>query len=97
MMFERDDEIQWHGFPPPMNTPAQYWGRNPHAHDYVEDGHGACESDCPCCAWNKARALKQREDLGFPAKSYAPTADDMKFLADLKISWYGDDRKVLTR
>ena len=90
-MFEYNDNIQWHGMPPPMNTPAQFWGRNPHPHDYVE-GSGACENDCAACAWSRARSIKQREDLQMPAPAVTPTDDDMKFLADMRVSWYGDKR-----
>ncbi len=95
MMFERDDEERgffWHGKPPDMRTPSQYWGTNPHAHDFVEGAYGTCEDDCRACAWNKARALKQREDLQMSPKAYTPTDADMKFLADVRVSWYGDRR-----
>jgi hypothetical protein len=34
-----------------------------------------------------------REDLGYPARAYTPTVDDLKFLNDMKVAWYGDNRK----
>ncbi len=84
-------DFHWHGDPPPMHVPAQHWDKNPHSHDF-RLGSSECEEDCPACAWNKARALKQREDLQMPPKAYTPTDADMKFLAGIKVSWYGDKR-----
>ncbi len=95
MMFDRDDEERgffWHGPAPPMRVPARGWGKNPYEHLYALDGRGSCDSACEACAWNRARALKQREDFGSPTPPIIPTADDLKFLAELKVRWEGDKR-----
>jgi len=92
-MQESDHDFHWHGPEPPMRVPARSWGENPYPHTYALDGQGHCDADCQACAWNKARQLKMREDLGYPARAYTPTVGDLKFLNDMKVAWYGDNRK----
>ena len=49
--------------------------------DIFNGAYGTCEDDC-----------RQREDLQMPPKAYTPTDADMKFLADVRVSWHGDKR-----
>lgn len=83
----------WHGgFPPPMHIPAANWGRNTYNHLYNAAIGTGCTAECEACEWNRLRALRQREDLAQPPQQYTPTDDDMKFMADMKVNWYGDTR-----
>lgn len=84
----------WHG-PEPPDKPAKDWGRNPYEHLFLLYGNGACDVHCDACAWTRARATRQRTDLGY-GYQVAPTRlvdGDHMFLAAAKISWEGDLRE----
>jgi hypothetical protein len=83
----------WHGPEPPMRVPARDWLKNPYEHmPQVAMPGGGCDEECEACKWNRARALKEREDLGLPPKPVELTHLDRVFLALLQVAWDGDNR-----
>jgi hypothetical protein len=61
-------------------------GLSPYQHELSGQGN-ACSEHCPACAWVKERAAQQRIDLKMPPKAIELTAEDRKFLADLKVTF----------
>ena len=59
----------------------------PHMGSTLDGVYSVCDPDCGACAFNRARAAQQREDLHYPPKALTLTGNDIQFLNDLKITW----------
>lgn len=93
MFGEPEQSFHWHGPEPPMRVPAANWGVNPYEHTPpFSEATGVCDAECEACLWNRARHLKQREDLCMPPATVILTEYDKLFMKMANISWEGDKR-----